>query len=113
KMTLIIRGMPTGRQEYRISLPCPPVAWSARLASKMARYSGVRGACCPRPSGLLESHWMPPVLAHWPPQSGYFDSSCSRATATAKAIAVATAKDPRKLLRSMTVLQSHDGPAEI
>src|SRR5258708_38895639 len=63
------------RQVKRASLPAPPVSWSARLASNMAWYSGVNGACCPRVLGLLGSHWTPPIRSHWPDESGYLASS--------------------------------------
>src|SRR5262249_58915819 len=51
-MIVMMRGMPGGMQVNRASSPCPPLAWSARLASNSAWYSGVSGACWPRPKGL-------------------------------------------------------------
>src|SRR6516162_7674387 len=42
-----------------LSSPWPPAAWSARLATSRVRYSGVSGACWPRPGGLVWSHWLP------------------------------------------------------
>src|SRR5215471_11690563 len=92
--TVIARGMPGGMQVKVGSLPWPPAAWSARLASSTFWYSGVRGACCPRPSGLLESHWTPTPAGrnHWPRNSGYFDSSnASAALAAVSAAASMTA----------------------
>src|SRR6266446_7016718 len=77
--------------------PAPPRAWSARLASKIAWYSGVSGACCPRPMGLVGSHCMPPVLSHWPDQSGYLVSSCARAAAIVVTITVASTTAPIEL----------------
>src|SRR5438045_2163122 len=74
----MIRGIPDDLQVNRESLPCPPASWSARLASNMAWYSGVSGACCPRLPGLLGSHWVPPILCHWLARSGYLVSSNAR-----------------------------------
>jgi len=37
------RGMPLVLQVTRMFSPWPPLAWSARLASKIALYSGVSG----------------------------------------------------------------------
>src|SRR5262249_9504012 len=110
KMTLISRGMPTGKQEYRASLPAPPTAWAARLASTVARYSGVSGACCPRPMGLVGSHCMPPVRSHWPDQSGYLVSSCARAAAIVVTITVASTTAPIELRTGM--LSSHSAMGE-
>src|SRR5258707_7735109 len=64
----------------------PPAAWSARLASKRAWYSGVRGACCAGPHPLVGSKVLnrpprtPATLAlgprrHCPFRSGYLVSS--------------------------------------
>src|SRR5580704_3418839 len=77
KMTDMILGRPNGTQRDGASLPCPPACWSARLASSLAWYSGVSGACWPRPSGFDWSHCtpIPEGLRHWPEKSGYFDSS--------------------------------------
>ena len=58
KITFIARGMPSGMQMPVGSLPWPPSVWSARPASKIAWYSGVSGACWPRPTGLVMSHWL-------------------------------------------------------
>jgi hypothetical protein len=40
---IIISGMPSAAQP-KVRLPCPPLAWSARLASRTLLYSGVNGA---------------------------------------------------------------------
>jgi hypothetical protein len=36
KVAVIARGMPCGMQVNLALLPCPPLDWSERLASKMA-----------------------------------------------------------------------------
>src|SRR5215813_6172869 len=90
----MIRGMPDVLQVNLVSLPCPPASWSARLASKMAWYSGVSGACCPRLRGLLGSHWVPPILCHWPSKSGYLVSSTARAAPDVMISARASAIEP-------------------
>src|SRR6516162_6967335 len=67
-------------------MPWPPAAWSARLASKRAWYSGVSGGCCAGPHALVGSKTLPrpwrtpSVIAlgprrHIPFKSGYFVSS--------------------------------------
>src|SRR5262249_27417991 len=90
----MIRGMPDDRQVNRKSWPCPPAFWSARLASKMPWYSGVSGASCPRLGGLLGSHWVPPILCHWPAKSGYFVSSNASAAPDVMISAMASAIEP-------------------
>src|SRR5262249_31667473 len=40
--------------------------------------------------GLVGSHCMPPVLSHWPDQSGYLVSSCAQAAASKNIAASAT-----------------------
>src|ERR1700738_4194222 len=74
---VISRGMPLLTQVTRVSRPWPPAAWSAMLASQMARYSDVRGGFCARPGRLVSSHefTVPGARFHWPDQSGYLDSS--------------------------------------
>jgi len=78
---IITRGMPTGPQVPLMSnwIPAFPLA---RFASNTAWYSGVSGACCPSPPGLLGSH-VPTGLPrfHKPSQSGYFFASSAMATA--------------------------------
>ena len=64
--TVMARGMPGGMQVKVGSLPWPPAAWSARLASNSAWYCGLSGGCSSRPSFLLGSHWTPPMRRHWP-----------------------------------------------
>src|ERR1700676_2674024 len=67
-------------------MPCPPAAWSARLAWKRAWYSGVNGGCCAGPqafagSKTLPRPWPTPTVfafgprRHRPFKSGYFVSS--------------------------------------
>jgi hypothetical protein len=48
----IIRGMPLVMQVKRLSMPCPPLRWSAMLASRIFWYSGLSGACCASPGRL-------------------------------------------------------------
>src|SRR5262245_22905308 len=93
----MIRGMPDDLQVNLVSLTCPPASWSARLASKMAWYSGVSGACCPRLRGLLGSHWVPPTLCHWPARSGYRVSSTARASPVVMISAAASAIEPAEI----------------
>src|SRR5262245_45567002 len=93
----MIRGMPDDLQVNLVSLPCPPASWSARLASKMAWYSGVSGACCPRLRGLLGSHWVPPILCHWPAKSGYSVSSIARAAPVVMINAAASVIEPTEI----------------
>ena len=45
-------------------MPCPPAAWSARLASKRAWYSGVSGGCCAGPQALARIEDVGPALGH-------------------------------------------------
>src|SRR4051812_43255255 len=53
----------------------------------MAWYSGVSGASCSRPRGLLGSHWdRMCALLHCACRSGYFVSSCARAGIACAAI---------------------------
>src|ERR1700722_5424041 len=62
--------MPCGKQYHDGTLPWPPPAMSARLASNTFLYSGVNGAFCP-----LISQRGTPTRIHWPRRSGYFASS--------------------------------------
>src|SRR5262249_55165082 len=78
----MVRGRPGGRHRPIGLLPWPPAAIAARLASRIAWYSSVRGACCPRPGGLLGSNEPLPILSHCPLQSGYLDNSCAGAAPT-------------------------------
>ena len=107
----IARGIPFGRQIRVTSLPCPPAAWSARLTSKILWYSGVSGACWPRPYGLLGSCGGWPTAPgtgarrHWPFQSGYLVSSQAMAPETETTSATASASAPIELPCDMIVLQ--------
>jgi hypothetical protein len=89
----MIRGMPLLTQVMWVSVPWPPAAWSARLASKIAWYYGVNGGCCAAPGGLVGSHWVRSPLGrvHRPDQSGYLVSSNAEAPAMVNARAAATA----------------------
>src|SRR5260370_16072390 len=105
-------GMPKARHSERLTLPCPPLAWSAMLASRIALYSGVSGACCPKPQGLVWSNdGMPPSpgttkRVHWPLRSGYFVSSNARALPSASAETASAAAAVRTSWRGMLVLPS-------
>src|SRR5262245_30225892 len=99
--------MPGGRQVKPGHRPSPPAARSARLASKTAWYSWVRGASWPRPRGLLGSNAGWPggeIRVHCPFKSGYFASS--NAWAPAAASAVASTIEPIEL-RRMTAPLAH------
>src|SRR5258708_35791274 len=64
------------------------------------------GACCPRPGGLVWSHWAPTPAGrcHCPPQSGYLDSSKAAAPVTVIASAAAVPTAPReKRLKRMSI----------
>src|SRR5882757_9457384 len=98
----MVRGMPGGMQAPIGLLPCPPDAMLATLASKMAWYSAVSGACCPRPVSLRGSNEPAPARIHCPLISGYFVTSCAPALATAQASAASASKD----LISMALLRS-------
>src|SRR6266699_691824 len=119
--------MPGERQVKVGVVPCPPAAWSLRLASKMAWYSGVSGACCPRPGGLEGSNRVPlkpggpkrtngpfksgpegPYRTHWPFKSGYFPKSTIWAPAVGPHSAARIAIAPSKLLSCMAVLPEID-----
>src|SRR5215831_14140519 len=63
----------------------------------MAAYSGLSGACCPRPGGLLGSYRGGPpsgTRAHWPDQFGYLPKStiCAGAPVAHKAAMSTMAK---------------------
>jgi hypothetical protein len=67
----VTRGMPGEMHLYVEVVPCPRSAWSLRLASKIASYSGVSGASCPLPANLLISNRPgPPIGPHCPLKSG-------------------------------------------
>src|SRR5450432_1157520 len=75
----ITRGMPTGPQ-VNLGSNTSPALSLAMLASYTAWYSGVSGACCPRPGGLVGSQ-DPSGLprSHMPSKAGYFLASCAPA----------------------------------
>src|SRR5262249_13701551 len=81
----IIIGMPCGRQYHDGTLPIPPAAISALLASNTAWYSGVTGGG--DPPGTTQPG--APTRCHWPLKSGYFDSSEAWAAVTVSAAASA------------------------
>src|SRR5262252_10023226 len=106
------RGMPSGMQVWTGSSPEPPLATSARLASNLAWYSGVRGASWPRAGGLVESKTPSgPTLCHWPAIGGYLLSSNGCwAAAGPEIIAAANATAP-VTLRNMLLLPCGIGAA--
>src|ERR1700693_4480250 len=81
---VIRRGMPLLTQVTRVSMPCPPAAWSAMLASQIARYSGVNGGLCGSPGFFVSSHELtgPGARRHCPDQTRYFVSSKASAAVT-------------------------------
>src|SRR5215470_19996445 len=100
------RGMPSGMQVWTGSSPEPPLATSARLASNLAWYSAVRGACWPRAGGLVESKTPSgPTRSHWPAIGGYLFSSNGCCAATGPAITATTsATEPITLRNNMLLL---------
>src|ERR1700724_2294002 len=70
------------------------------LSSRTFWYSGVSGACCAGPHGLVGSNliaWPPRrglTVSHWPFQLGYFASSAARATPIV-AVTAASANAPK------------------
>ena len=110
-------GMPPGMQRTAWSkkLPSPPLAWSAMLSARTFWYSGVSGACCPKPHGLVWSNdGCPPSpgttnRAHAPRQSGYFASAaCAPPIGSTNA---ATAMAPINPRQSMVNLPRSDHPS--
>src|SRR5437660_11939194 len=70
----------------------------------MAWYSGVSGACCPGPQGLLVSNRIgPPTTRHWPFKFGYFPTSNNWAPAVEPCITAASAIAAIETLRSIIV----------
>src|SRR5712691_5222004 len=65
-------GIPGARHVLVSLVPCPPAAWSARLALKRASYSGVSGASWVVPQHLIGSNEGWPLHdgmrtpVHWP-----------------------------------------------
>src|ERR1700733_5577074 len=103
-------GMPAGRPSVVGKLPSPPRAWSAMLAANTAWYSGVSGASCPNPHGLVWS-WEGCVgsrrnrARHWPFQSGYCALSAAGAPLDTNSAASATAAvNPRSDMLSLLQL---------
>src|SRR5712672_969404 len=102
-------------------MPCPPAAWSTRLASKRAWYSGVNGGCCAGPQALVGSKtlarpWPTPTVfafgprRHWPFKSGYFVSSNAHAPTTVDSSA-ASSMDTTVAPRSGIAASSQTIPA--
>src|SRR5215813_2888063 len=109
-------GIPKPRQlapRQSKKLPC---SCDLRLASRIASYSGVSGACWPLPHGLVGSkEGCPPKVPtrrtplHWPFQSGYLISSPAATALTAITNAAASgatlsAKAPIVLRQTIAVL---------
>src|SRR5262252_8435163 len=106
------RGMPSGMQVWTGSSPEPPLATSARLASNLAWYSGVRGACWPRAGGLVESKTPSgPTLCHWPAIGGYLLSSNGCWAAAGPEITAAANATAPVTLRNMLLLPCGIGAA--
>src|SRR5262249_40178161 len=62
--------MPPGMQRI-CGLYCwAPLSCSATRALKISRYSGVSGACCASPRGLLGSQLAAAFRTHWPEKGG-------------------------------------------
>src|SRR6266511_2496972 len=71
------------------------------MPSRIAWYSGVSGACWPRPAGLSGSHWGLPIRVHCARMSGYLLSSCARTPDAVMASAAAQATRPIGRRRAM------------
>src|SRR5215470_4045050 len=109
-------GIPKPRQLAPRQSKKPPCSCDLRLASRIAWYSGVSGACWPLPQGLAGSkEGCPPNVPmrstprHCPFQSGYLISSPAATVATTIANAAASgatfsAKAPIVLRQSIVVL---------
>src|SRR5271170_1735353 len=88
--------MPGARHVVDTTSPKPLAARSASVASNLAWYSAVRGACCPRPGGLVGSNEGSPsspgttALAHCPFRSGYLASSNAQLSPCGMHIAAAS-----------------------
>jgi hypothetical protein len=107
RTAIITRGKPAGMHRRVGSAATPSSASFLRLASKIAWYSGVNGACCAAPGGLLGSQdelRLPPSCCHGPRQLGYFDSSNACAAVNVADNTAAAASDPREPRQSMRVL---------
>src|ERR1700748_1599171 len=85
----ITRGMPKPRHDAPRQSKKLPSACDLRFASRMAWYSAVSGASCPRPHDLLGSKDGWPATpgttwrVHWPRQSGYLGSGYRASSAVA------------------------------
>src|SRR6266852_928742 len=111
-----MRGIPKPRQLAPRQSNEPPCSCDLRLASRIASYSGVSGACWPLPHGLAGSkEGCPPKVPtrstplHCPFQSGYLISSPAATAPTAIASATASgatfsAKAPIVLRQSIVIL---------
>src|SRR5260370_31384357 len=113
--------MPGARQVADAASPGPRAAGSARVASNLAWYSAVRGACCPRSEGLLGSNGGWPTapgtmaLVHCPVKAGYIASSNARTAAlgedNAATVSTIVPTEPRyriTLLRSPVIVRVSD-----
>src|SRR5215468_1301873 len=111
-----MRGIPKPRQLAPRQSKKPPCSCDLRLASRIAWYSGVSGACWPLPHGLVGSkEGCPPKVPtrrtplHCPFQSGYLISSPAAAapttiTSAAASGATFSAKAPIVLRQSIVIL---------
>src|SRR6266700_2619066 len=99
--------MPAGRQLTCGLYSWPPAAVIARLPSNMAWYSGVSGACCLSPAGLVGSHWATPGRTQVPPICGYFASSRACAPVAAMPSTAASAIAPSEHRAPITVLSCY------
>src|SRR5215469_5208175 len=106
-------GIPGERQVLVALVPCPPSRCSARLASNIPAYSGVSGAPCVVPQGLLGSNEgcpapppPPPGMRtpiHWPLRFGYLASSNAEALPNGAHSIAATAIAASKLRSDIVV----------
>src|SRR5258707_11508147 len=106
------RGMPGGMQVIDGVLPRPPAWRSACADARIAAYSGVSGACWPRPAGLVGSHWPTLSPVHCPDQSGYFHSARVGAAKTVRPTAADNAVARIAFWQIMSRLPVGDGRAE-
>src|SRR5215510_11138125 len=85
-------GIPKPRQLAPRQSKEPPCSCDLRLASRIAWYSGVSGACWPLPHGLVGSNEGGPrrIPLHCPFQSGYLISSPAATAPTTIASAAAS-----------------------
>src|SRR5262249_52855377 len=95
------RALPWEARREPASPPRPPLAWSARLVSRIFWYSGVSGACCPSPAGFKPSKLPLPRRCQAPCQSGYCASSNARTPAPDTTSAAASASTPIETRQSI------------